>query len=118
LFALVSVLCGSLLGNYMGVWNGVMSPSVRRVPGRPGVTLVQIVDKSGGQYKIVKHIGSARTEAELAVMMEEAREFLNPGQGVSDFGAVDSAAVGHTVAAADPVSEDVAHIRVAITPPG
>lgn len=79
---------------------------------------MQIVDKSGGQYKIVKHIGSARTEAELAVMMEEAREFLNPGQGVSDFGAVDYAAVGHTVAAADPVSEDVAHIRVAITPPG
>nr|BFF06274.1 hypothetical protein GCM10023233_12430 [Brevibacterium otitidis] len=71
-----------------------MSPSVRRVPGRPGVTLVQIVDKSGGQYKIVKHSGLARTEAELAVMMDEAREFLNPGQGVSDFDAVGSAAVG------------------------
>jgi len=79
---------------------------------------VQIVDKSGGQYKIVKHSGLARTEAELAVMMEEAREFLNPGQGDLDFDAVGSAAVGHTVAAADPVSEDVAHIRVAITPPG
>lgn len=73
-----------------------MSPFVRRVPGRPGVTLVQIVDKSGGQYKIVKHIGSARTEAELAVKMEEARELLNPGQGVLDFDAVDSATVGHT----------------------
>jgi hypothetical protein len=73
-----------------------MSPFVRRVPGRPGVTLVQIVDKSGGQYKIVKHIGSARTEAELAVKMEEAREFLNPGQGVLDFDTVDSATVGQT----------------------
>ena len=73
-----------------------MSPFVRSVPGRPGVTLVQIVDKPGGQYKIVKHIGSARTEAELAVKMEEAREFLNPGQGVPDFDTVDSAMVGHT----------------------
>lgn len=68
-----------------------MSRFVRSVPGRPGVTLVQIVDKSGGQYKIVKHIGSARTEAELAVKMEEAREFLNPGQGVPDFDTIDMA---------------------------
>nr|BFF06864.1 hypothetical protein GCM10023233_18330 [Brevibacterium otitidis] len=75
-----------------------MSPSVRRVPGRPGVTLVQIVDKPGGQYTLVKHIGPARTEAELAVMMDEAREFLNPGQGVSDFDAVGSAAVGPELA--------------------
>ena len=59
LFVLVSKLCSLFVGNYTGAWNEVMSPFVRRVPGRPGVTLVQIVDKSGGQYKIVKHIGSA-----------------------------------------------------------
>jgi hypothetical protein len=38
------------------------------------VTLVQIADKTGGTYRIVTHVGSARTDAELAALMAEARE--------------------------------------------
>jgi hypothetical protein len=35
---------------------------------------MQIVEKSGGVRRIVEHIGSAHTDAELAVLMQAARE--------------------------------------------
>lgn len=73
---------------------------------------MQIVDKSGGQYKIIKHIGSARTEPELAVKMEESREVLNPGQGVLDFDTVDSATVGHTAVSSAPVCSSMSSTRL------
>lgn len=52
-----------------------------------GATAVQVVESVGGQRRIVKHVGSAHTEAELGLLMEQARGFLDdPGQGQFDLG--------------------------------
>jgi hypothetical protein len=48
---------------------------------------VQIAQYVGGRQRIVKHVGSAHTEAELGVLMAKARELLaDPAQGVLDLG--------------------------------
>jgi transposase len=51
-----------------------------------GATAVQIVEKRGGVRRIVEHVGSAHTDAELAVLMQAARERLHQGQQVLDLG--------------------------------
>ena len=63
-----------------------MSPFLRKVPTASGATAVQIVDKSGGQYRIVEHLGSAHSPGELAALMQVGREKLHPGQGELDLG--------------------------------
>lgn len=56
---------------------------IRRVRTKSGATAVQIAEYAGGRQRIVKHVGSAHTEAELGVLMARARELLeDPGQGV------------------------------------
>jgi len=48
---------------------------------------VQIAEYDGGRRKIVAHVGSARTEAELGILLERAREMLaDPAQGSFDLG--------------------------------
>ena len=48
---------------------------------------MQIAEYDGGRRKIVAHVGSARTEAELGVLLERAREMMaDPGQEVFDLG--------------------------------
>jgi hypothetical protein len=48
---------------------------------------VQIAEYDGGRRKIVAHVGSARTEAELGILFERAREMLaDPAQGAFDLG--------------------------------
>lgn len=60
---------------------------VRRVRTKSGATAVQIAEYRDGRQRIVKPIGSARTEAELGVLMEQARGLLcDAGQGAFDFG--------------------------------
>ncbi|EMY36013.1 TnpB family transposase [Arthrobacter crystallopoietes BAB-32] len=59
---------------------------MRKVKTGSGATAVQIVDKSGGKYRIVEHLGSARTDAELAVLMRAGRDKLNPGQETLELG--------------------------------
>ncbi len=63
-----------------------MSPFLRKVKTGSGATAVQIVDKTGGKYRIVEHLGSAHTDAELAVLMSAGRDKLNPGQAALDLG--------------------------------
>jgi hypothetical protein len=47
---------------------------------------VQIAAYVGGRQRIVAHLGSAHTEAELGVLLERARELLaDPAQGVLEF---------------------------------
>jgi hypothetical protein len=53
---------------------------VRKSAGRSGATKVQIAERRGGRNHIVDHVGTARSEAELAVLMAEARRRLRPGQ--------------------------------------
>jgi len=60
---------------------------IRRVRTASGATAVQIAESSGGRRKIVAHVGSAHTEAELGILLERAREMLSdPAQGMFDLG--------------------------------
>jgi DDE family transposase len=48
---------------------------------------VQIAEYDGGRRKIVAHVGSAHTEAELGILLERARGMLaDPAQGAFDLG--------------------------------
>lgn len=52
-----------------------------------GATGVQIAEYVRGRQRIVEHVGSAHTDAELGVLLARARELLeNPDQGVLDLG--------------------------------
>jgi len=60
---------------------------IRRVRTASGATAVQIAEYSGGRQRILKHIGSAHTEAELGLLLEHARELMSdPEQGVLALG--------------------------------
>ncbi len=57
---------------------------VRKSAGRSGATKVQIAERRDGRNHIIEHVGTARSEAELAVLMAQARRRLRPGQEVLD----------------------------------
>ncbi len=60
---------------------------VRRVRTASGLTAVQIAESVAGRRRIVRHVGSARDEAELGLLMEEAHRLLEDDrQGVLDLG--------------------------------
>ncbi len=69
---------------------------VRRVKTASGATAVQIAEHLGGRDKVIEHLGSAHTEAELAALLEVARDRLHPGQGELEL-ALASGRVGHGV---------------------
>lgn len=55
---------------------------VRRVRTASGATAVQIAESVDGRRRIVAHVGSAHTEAELGVLLEQAQQMLaDSGQG-------------------------------------
>ncbi|MEX5637575.1 IS1634 family transposase [Parafrankia sp. FMc2] len=55
---------------------------IRRVRTASGATAVQIAESVGGRRRIVAHVGSAHTEAELGVLIGRARDLLrDPRQG-------------------------------------
>ncbi len=58
---------------------------IRRVRTASAATAVQIAEYAGGRQRILKHLGSAHTEAELGVLLDRARELLDdPAQGSFD----------------------------------
>ena len=57
-----------------------MSPFVRKVKTASGATAVQIAVKEGRRDKVIKHLGSAHMEAELAALMEIGRHRIAPDQ--------------------------------------
>jgi hypothetical protein len=63
-----------------------VSGFVRKVKTASGATAVQIVEKRAGVRRIVEHVGSARDEVELAVLVQVARDRLHAGQQVLDLG--------------------------------
>ena len=63
-----------------------MSPFVRKVKTASGATAVQIVEKVDRQNRVIEHLGSAHTAAELAVLVEAGRQKLNEGQTELDLG--------------------------------
>ena len=63
-----------------------MNPVVRRVPTASGATAVQIVDKTGGRYRIVEHLGSAYTPEQLAALVAAGKAKLaDPWQLALEF---------------------------------
>jgi hypothetical protein len=60
---------------------------VRRVRTASGATAVQIAESVAGRRRIVRHVGSARDEAELGLLLEEAHRLLaDDQQGILDLG--------------------------------
>ncbi len=58
---------------------------IRRVCTASGATAVQIAEYAGGRQRIIQHVGSAHTEAELGVLLERARgPLIDPGQVMLD----------------------------------
>ena len=58
---------------------------VRKVSARSGATAVQIAEYADGGQRIVAHVGSAHTEAELGVLLERAHQLMaDPAQLVLD----------------------------------
>ena len=59
---------------------------MRRVRTASGAVAVQIVAKAHGDVVEVEHVGSAHTDAELALLLTAARERLAPDQQALDLG--------------------------------
>ena len=59
---------------------------IRRVRTASGATAVQIAEYADGRQRIVRHVGSAHTEAELGILLEQAGQLLgDPAQGALEF---------------------------------
>jgi hypothetical protein len=73
-----------------------------------GATAVQIAEYVGGRRRIVAHVGSAHTEAELGLLLTQARELLDDAaQEVLDLGVEPTPRQARLIApAADAVAED------------
>ncbi len=69
----------------------VVSRFVRRVRTASGAVAVQVVTRQGRAVISVDHVGSARTDAELALLLAAAGERLRPGQEALDLGDVEAA---------------------------
>ncbi|WP_330250390.1 IS1634 family transposase [Nocardia sp. NBC_00565] len=57
---------------------------VRKVRTASGAVAVQVASKDRGRVRIVEHVGSAHTDAELGILLERARRIVGGGQGVLD----------------------------------
>nr|WP_245671540.1 hypothetical protein [Nocardia amamiensis] len=63
-----------------------MAAFIRKVGTGSGATAVQIAEKDGRRNRIVEHVGSAHTDAQLAALLDAARERLQSGQQALDLG--------------------------------
>jgi len=64
----------------------VSSRFVRRVRTASGAVAVQLVLKERGEVVEIEHVGSAHSDAELALLLAAAGERLQPGQQALDLG--------------------------------
>ncbi|MDA2950487.1 MAG: IS1634 family transposase, partial [Actinomycetota bacterium] len=71
---------------------------IRRVRTASGSTAVQIAESVGGRRRIVRHVGSARDDAELGLLIEAAQRLLvDDSQGELDLGVTAKAVRAHMV---------------------
>lgn len=71
---------------------------VRKVKTASGATAVQIAHTKRGVQRIIEHLGSAHSDAELAVLVQVAREKIAAGQQSFDLDALMPAAAPVTAA--------------------
>jgi transposase len=64
----------------------MVSRFVRRVRTASGAVAVQVVTRRGRVVEGIEHVGSAHTDAELALLLAAAGELLSPGQEELDLG--------------------------------
>ena len=69
----------------------MVSPFLRKVKTASGAMAVQIAVKEGRRDKVIEHLGSAHTQAELAALMEIGRRRIAPDQLALDLSPVPSA---------------------------
>ena len=69
----------------------MVSRFVRRVRTASGSVAVQVVTRQGRAVIAIDHVGSARTDADLALLLAAAQERLRPGQEALDLDDVDAA---------------------------
>ena len=60
---------------------------MRKVKTASGATAVQIAERVAGRDRVLEHLGSAHTDADLAALLETARGRLHPGQAELDLSA-------------------------------
>lgn len=70
----------------------MVSRFVRKVRTASGAVAVQIVTRRGRQVEQVEHLGSARTDADLALLLAAAHDQLAPGQDALDLGVLPTVA--------------------------
>ena len=71
---------------------------IRRVRTASGATAVQIAEYAHGRQRIVQHLGSAHTEAELGLLLQKGRDLLeDSAQGVLDLGVEPAAPIAPLV---------------------
>lgn len=66
----------------------MVSRFVRKVRTASGAVAVQVVTRRGRQVERIEHVGSARSDEELALLLASARQRVIPGQGALDLGAL------------------------------
>src|SRR4051812_19310808 len=64
----------------------MVSRFVRRVRTASGAVAVQVVTRRGRVVEGIEHVGSAHTDAQLALLLAAAGELLSPGQEELDLG--------------------------------
>src|SRR3954453_9342656 len=70
----------------LGSLGPVSSRFVRRVRTASGAVAVQLVVKDHGEVVEIEHVGSAHTDAELALLLAAACDRLQPGQQALELG--------------------------------
>jgi hypothetical protein len=66
----------------------MVSRFVRKVRTASGAVAVQVVTRRGRVVEQIEHMGSAHTDAELALLLASAKELISPGQEALDLGAL------------------------------
>ena len=56
---------------------------VRTRKNNNGSSSIQVIDKSSGRYKVIKHVGTSHTEKELIILKQKAQSIINDLQYAS-----------------------------------
>jgi len=57
---------------------------VRKKKNKSGIVSVQVIDKSSGNYKVVKTIGSSCVESEVEQLLTEGRNWIIKQRGLQE----------------------------------